>query len=117
MYFPKGETYFTPDMPVCPKSSRKLFLLKASKSAYGTNFFLLLGLDMFSCEPVIDIKQIHRRLCEGTTIAHRKLNHIIVFYILTLSKERSTRSALPRMTVEHVCHLFCFRENLIFMCM
>jgi len=53
-YFPEIETYFTTDMRVCPKSSSKPFLLKASKSAYGTNFFLLLGLDRFSCEAAVD---------------------------------------------------------------
>jgi len=88
MYFPEVETHFTPDMRLCLKSSSKLFLLKASKAAYRTNFFLLLGLDMFSCEPAIDIKRIYRRLCEGATDAHRKLNQIIVFYIFILSKGR-----------------------------
>ena len=58
MYFPEVETYFTTDRRVYPKFSNEPFLLKASKSAYGTNFFLLLGLVMFSCKPAIDIKQI-----------------------------------------------------------
>jgi hypothetical protein len=72
MYFPEVETYFTTDMRVYPKSSSEPFLLKASKSAYGAKFFLLLGLDMFSCEPAIGIKQIYRRLCEGTRDVLRK---------------------------------------------
>jgi hypothetical protein len=87
MYFPEVETYFTTDMRVCLKSSSKPFLLKVSKSIHGTNVFLLLGLDMFSCEPAIDIK--HRRLCEGTRDVFRKLNQIILFYTCTLSKERT----------------------------
>jgi hypothetical protein len=33
-----------------------------------------------------------------------------------LATSQSTRGALRRMTVEHVCHLFSLRENLIFMC-
>jgi len=62
-------------------------LLKASKSAYGTNLFLLLGLDMFSCEPAIDIKQIYRRLYEGTREQEIELDYFILFFTFTLSKE------------------------------
>ena len=89
MYFPEVETRFTTDMQGCPKSSSKPFLLKASKSAYGTNFFPLLGLGMFSCEPAIDIKQIYRGLCEGTRDGHRKLDQIILFHTFTIRKEKT----------------------------
>jgi hypothetical protein len=72
MYFPEVETYFTTDMRYTQSLQVNIFYEKLQSQLIGANFFLLLGLDMFSCEPAIDIKQIYRRLCEGRGDALRK---------------------------------------------